>query len=153
MSQIEQDLRALRVEWIVARGVLALGVVASAAVFIWLGLHRAPVFEGTEAVNASVAPGSEGAQGAADAQNQAQQFCSSTIAVARSFGILPSGATPNNSPQKTDVQGRYVCLAQNGSVHYTISVDLMCRDLGDQRCFNIFNVTQDDGSVLFQRQS
>src|SRR5438105_170757 len=102
MSQIEQDLRALQVEWIVARAVVALGVLVTAGVFTWAVLHRAPNV-GIEGAAGSAAV--EGA-GQSGAQNAAQQFCSSTVAVAQSFGIVPSNATPAGDPQKTDVQGR-----------------------------------------------
>lgn len=150
MSQVEQDLRTLRVEWVVARVVFAVGVAASAAVFVWLGLHRGSFGE-SGGVSSAIAQGGESSQ--ASSQSAAQQFCSSAVGVAQSFGIVPNGATPAGAPQKTDVTGRYVCVAQNGTAHYTISVDLICRALGDPRCFNLFTVTQDDGSVLFQRQS
>ena len=143
MSKIEQDLRTLSVEWVVARVVFALGILASIAVFVWLGLHRtAP----------TITQSGESAQDAS-AQGPAQQFCSSAVGVAQSYGIVPNAATPSGPPQKTDVTGRYVCLAQNGAARFTISVDLLCKELGDQRCFSLFTVTQDDGSVLFQRQS
>jgi hypothetical protein len=66
---------------------------------------------------------------------------------------VPTAASPDGTPQRTDVQGRYVCVAKNGQAQFTISVDLLCRDLADQHCFNLFNVTQADGSVLFQRQA
>jgi len=150
MSQVEQDLRTLRVEWVVARVVFAVGVVASAAIFVWLGLHRG-TFGESGGVTSAITQGGESAQ--TGGQSPAQQFCSSAVGVAQSFGIVPNGATPAGPPQKTDVTGRYVCVAQNGTAHYTISVDLICRDLGDQRCFNLFTVTQDDGSGIFQRQS
>jgi hypothetical protein len=143
MSHTEQDLRTLRVEWVVARVVFAIGIVASIAAFVWLGLHRPPSTLTQSGESAQVATG----------QGPAQQFCSSAVGVAQSYGIVPNSATPSGVPQKTDVTGRYVCLAQNGAARFTISVDLLCRDLGDQRCFSLFTVTQDDGSVLFQRQS
>lgn len=148
MSQIEQDLRTLRVEWVVARLVLAVGLVASIAVFVWLGVHKG----GFGGATTTVTQGGESVR-EAGGQSQAQQFCSSTVSVAQSYGIVPNGATSSGGPQKTDVTGRYVCLAQNGAARYTISVDLLCRDLSDQRCFSLFTVSQDDGSVLFQRQS
>jgi hypothetical protein len=33
-----------------------------------------------------------------------------------------------------------------------IAADLVCRDLRDRRCVNLYSVTQDDGTVLYQRQ-
>ena len=151
MNPSEQDLRSLRVEWITARIVLAVGVIASAAVFVWLGLHGGSL-GGLGGVSSTITQGGESAR-EGSSESPAQQFCRSAVGVAQSFGIVPNAASPAGPPQKTDVTGRYVCVAQNGAAHYTISVDLICRALGDQRCFNLFTVTQDDGSILFQRQS
>lgn len=150
MSTSDQDLRTLRVEWMTARIVLAVGVIASAAVFAWLGFHGGSL--GLGGVTSTITQGGESAR-ESSGESPAQQFCRSTVGVAQSFGIVPNAASPAGPPQKTDVTGRYVCVAQNGATRYTISVDLICRELGDQSCFNLFTVTQDDGSVLFQRQS
>jgi hypothetical protein len=150
MSEPEPDLRALRLEWIVARSVFALGIIVSAAVFVWLDLNRPPVLVPVGSDDAGSAASDIAAQ--AGAASQGRQFCASTVAVAQAFGVVPSAASPDGTPQRTDVQGRYVCVARNGQAQFTISVDLVCRDLADQHCFNLFTVTQGDGSVLFQRQ-
>jgi hypothetical protein len=149
----EPDLRALRLEWLVARAVFALGIVLSAAVFLWLTLNRPPVLAPAGSDDVGSAASDSGAQaGSSDAASQGRQFCASTVAVAQAFGVVPAAASPDGMPQKTDVEGRYVCVAKNGPAQFTISVDLVCRDLADQHCFNLFTVTQGDGSVLFQRQ-
>jgi hypothetical protein len=156
MSQSEPGFRALQREWIAARLVLALGIVGAGATFTWLWFHRPVAIEpagSTDAASSATSGSSEGGASSANAGSQGQLFCSTTVTVAQSFGIVPPAAKPDGTPQKTDVQGRYVCVAQGDTTKYTISVDLMCRDLGEQHCFNLFNVTQSDGNVLYQRQS
>jgi hypothetical protein len=142
MSEAEPNLRMLRLEWLTAQVLLALGVVIGiAGFFIPVPFKAGP--SSTVSEPASVAPSKTGA---------GEQFCSSAVATARDFGVVPSDTRPTGMPDKTDVRGRYVCAAQNGSASFTVSIDLVCRDLGAERCFSLFNVTQSDGTVLYQRQ-
>jgi hypothetical protein len=79
-------------------------------------------------------------------------LCTSALETAKSFGIIPSYTKlASTGLQTTDVQGRYVCLVTTGVAKYTVAADLLCRDLRSKRCVNVFSVTRDDGSVLYQR--
>jgi hypothetical protein len=149
MSEPEQGLGALRREWVAAQAVLAIVLLASVVAFVWIGLKPAPTLP--RSVQASV-PNTSGAQATSASQSQAQQFCGTTVTAAQNFGVVPENAKPTSDPQRTDIRGRYVCLATGPGGQYTISVDLVCRDLGDERCFDLFSVTQADGTSLFQRQ-
>ena len=155
MSEPEPDFGALKLEWVVARVVLVLALLGSVAGFFWLGLKPTPVATRAAMSASPAAPGGTGAtasQASSTPSTQGQQFCSSTVSLAQSFGVVPAGAKPASDPQKTDVTGRYVCLAGGPRTQYTISVDLICRDLSDEHCFDLFNVTGSDGTVLYQRQ-
>ena len=65
-------------------------------------------------------------------------------------GPLGSGATLKLAV--TTVQGRYVCVAQTKVAKYYMFVDLQCRDLKIPRCVSIYNISQADGTMLYQRQ-
>jgi hypothetical protein len=144
MSEAEHNLRMLRLEWLTAQVLLALGVVIGiAGFFLPVSFRAGPSSTVSEPGTASVGPSKTAA---------GDQFCSSAVATARDFGVVPSDTRPAGMPDKTDVRGRYVCAAANGSGSFTVSIDLVCRDLGAERCFSLFNVTQSDGTVLYQRQ-
>jgi len=143
----EPNLRLLRLEWLTAQILLLVGVIIGVG-----GLYLPASYKIAGAPRISGAAQSAG--GAATAQAaQARQFCSTAVATAKEFGIVPSATHSSDAaPAKTDVQGRYVCAAENGSAAFTVSVDLICRDVGAARCFSLFNVAQSDGTVLYQRQ-
>lgn len=144
MSEGEPGLRLLRLEWLTAQVLLALGVVIGIAGFFLPVSFRAGPSSTVSEPGAASAPPARAAAG--------EQFCSSAVATARDFGIVPGDTRSSGMPDKTDVRGRYVCAADSGSSKFTVSVDLICRDLDTERCFSLFNVTQSDGTVLYQRQ-
>jgi hypothetical protein len=144
MSEAAPNLRMLRLEWLTAQALLALGVVIGIAGFF------APVSFRTGPASSVSPPGSTGAP--ASRAEIAAQFCSTAVTKARDFGVVPGDTRSSSVPDKTDVVGRYVCTAENGSNKFTVSVDLLCRDVGDGRCFSLFSVSQSDGTVLYQRQ-
>ena len=72
---------------------------------------------------------------------------------AKNFGIVPQyGQLASARLEKTTVQGRYACLATTHSTKYVLIVDLVCRNFKDPRCSSLYNVSQADGAVLYQRQ-
>jgi hypothetical protein len=148
LNGADQDLRWLKREWLAACLAVGLGLAGSIGAFALLDLK--PVARGAESASSQNPPADRTAAPPAAAETPAQQFCSTTVSIAQDFGIVSQGARAASGPQKTDVKGRYVCVADGGK--YTISVDLLCRDLSDEHCFDIYSVTQSDGTVLFQRQ-
>lgn len=81
------------------------------------------------------------------------QICAVGLNTAKNFGIVPQyGQLATTRLARTDVQGRYVCVAQTNASKYILAVDLVCRDLKNPRCISLYNVSQTDGTVLFQRQ-
>ncbi len=138
MSEYTEDYRGLWWEWLAARIVFALGfgipIIAILVVAFLYPAGMAPTGQ-TTAASAGV------------------EFCQATISVAQSYGIVPNFAKASGQPQPSDVRGRYVCSAATNTTKYQVAVDLLCRNLNDSRCYNLFNVTRDDGSVIYQRQS
>jgi len=81
------------------------------------------------------------------------QICTEALGSAKNFGIVPQyGQLASARLRKTTVQGRYACLAATHSTKYVLIVDLVCRNFKDPRCSSLYNVSQADGTVLYQRQ-
>ncbi len=84
---------------------------------------------------------------------QEAAICTLAISSAKNFGIVPQyGQLATMKLALTGVQGRYVCVAQTKVARYFLAVDLQCRDLKSPRCVSLYNVSQADGTVLYQRQ-
>jgi hypothetical protein len=134
--------RLLRWEWLAARIVFlgGFGIALIAAVATSVMKPAAPT------VSAPLT-GQE-----VQREHMAKEFCISTLGVAQAFGVVPGFAKPTSEPERTPTKGRYTCLAQAGQTGYAITIDLMCTDLSDARCFNLYSVKQGDGTTLFQRQ-
>jgi hypothetical protein len=81
------------------------------------------------------------------------QICTAALGSAKNFGIVPQyGQLASARLEQTTVQGRYACLAATHSTKYVLIVDLVCRNFKDPRCASLYNVSQTDGAVLYQRQ-
>jgi uncharacterized membrane protein YraQ (UPF0718 family) len=81
------------------------------------------------------------------------QVCTLALNSAKNFGIVPQyGQLASLRLSLTNVKGRYVCMAQTKVAKYLMAVDLQCRDLRTPRCVSLYNVSQADGAVLYQRQ-
>ena len=79
-------------------------------------------------------------------------LCRMELANAQNFGLIPSfGKLSDPDPKATDVQGRYVCQVATPAAKYTIMADLVCSNLGDRRCVELYSVAQ-GSTVLYQRQ-
>jgi hypothetical protein len=142
MEDIDANSRLLDWEWLAARIVFAggFGIALIAAVLY-------AVLRPSTPTPATILSAPEQQR-----EHVAQEFCTSAIGVAQAFGVVPGFAKSASEPQRTTVKGRYTCNAAAGQSGYAITVDLMCTDLSDARCFNLFTVKQDDGTVLYQRQ-
>jgi len=153
MSVTEQqsDLRALNREWLVARVVIIGGLVVAALVVAWFGWLKPTYFTKPQLTPAQLA-----AQATARA---VFQMCSTGVAAAKSFGILPQYGQLSKPVRvgRTDVMGRYVCLANTQVARYVIAVELLCPQTSSRQCVSLYSVIQDDGTpqgtVLYQRQS
>ncbi len=154
MNEQEAEMAALGREWLAARVVLIVGF----AIAIGIGGYKAYAWRSAIVHARAEASGqisedigaSESADGGGDA---GAQVCHQALAVAQAFGVLPEDAAlTDNGLKPTGVTGRYACAAATKSAKFTIAVDLVCRNLQDQRCVSLYNVTQNGGAVLFQRQ-
>jgi hypothetical protein len=84
----------------------------------------------------------------------AAQVCTAALSAAKNFGIVPNYAVLGSMfPTATQVKGRYLCAGRTAVTQYNIAVDLLCRELKNPRCSVLYSVQQQDGTVLYRRQS
>jgi hypothetical protein len=146
VSQHDDGRRALSREWLVARIVVIGGCVVAVAAVLWFGW---------------IQPGMLKREAIAAAQEQARQnveaatqLCKTGLASAQTFGIVPPyGQLFGHNIYRTNIQGRYVCVAATHAARYYVAVELLCRNTKDRHCVSLFSVTQSNGTVLYKRAS
>ena len=138
--------RALAREWLAMRVIVIGGFLVALAAGLWFGLIYPKYILPREQKALLV--------------NRVQRLLSDEAAVctlainsAKNFGIVPQyGQLASLKLALTAVQGRYICVARTNIARYFLAVDLQCRDLTSARCVSLYNVSQSDGTVLYQRQ-
>ncbi len=155
MAEQEKELRAISREWMAARIVVITGFIVALGVGGYFAYAaRQIVMANRHRVLASVQAeqAQENAQEASDVAGE--QLCKTALANAKNFGIIPAyGQLIAYTPKKSDVTGRYVCAAATTATKYVIAADLVCRKMDNAQCVDLFRITQDDGTVLYQRHS
>jgi hypothetical protein len=139
----------LRFEWYAALATVAGGFIIAIAVAAYLTYGGKPA---ASSAPQALTPAQIEQKRTKQLIIMANQLCKLELANAQNFGIVPSfGQLANPLPRRTDVQGRYVCLAATPAAKYTIAGDLVCKNLLDSHCVNLFSVSLDDGTVLYHR--
>jgi len=139
---IDQDvnIKALQREWLAARIVAALTVVLLIAAVVQVAIWPPTGATSPTAVSD------------ADRRAAAVALCSAALATTQGFGILPAYTKlASDLVQPSSVRGRYTCFAQTDAAKYQITFDLMCKDLGEAKCLNLYSVTQDGTGAIYQR--
>jgi len=145
-TETAQTDRALAREWLAMRIVVIGGFIVAIIAAIWFGIIVPRV----------IAPREYRAALTHQIRNlltEEAQVCTTALANAKNFGIVPQyGQLATAQLAATNVQGRYGCLATTHTTKYVLIVDLLCRNLKDARCVSLYNVSQSDGTKLYQRQ-
>ncbi|HVT23403.1 MAG TPA: hypothetical protein VHD95_02160 [Rhizomicrobium sp.] len=152
MSTEHPDIRALEREWKIGLFVVIGGFTLAIAIAAFLTFGKKPhaVVPDQTQVAEPAPPSGDAANGL----NDPSQVCSTALANAKNFGVLPmTGHLRDPDPRQTDQEGRYICDAETGSANYSIAVDIVCDDATKESCISIYNVAEDDGAVLYQRQN
>lgn len=136
------NMKGLQREWLAARifaGVAALSLIAIVGLIAVSGPNGFW----------SAAPGNANA----DTQRRAAvALCSAALTTTEGFAIVPAYTRlASDLVQERSVSGRYTCFAQTDAAKYQITFDLMCQDLSDAKCINLYSVTQDGTGALYQR--
>ena len=146
MTEQEAGQRALSREWLAARIVVLGGLVMAAVVVAFFGWIK-PAYLTRPQLSLEQ-------QQSLAAAEAVRDMCTTGVGAAKAFGIIPPyGRLASLNVGRTDVQGRYVCVAATQAAKYLVAVELLCRNLKDRRCVLLYSVSQTDGTVLYQRQS
>jgi hypothetical protein len=152
MDTEHPGIRAFEREWKISLFVVIGGfaIAIAVAAFLTFGkAHHAVVPDRTQ-VEEPAPPSDEVANGL----NDPSQVCRTALANAKNFGVLPNdGRLADPDPRQTDLEGRYICDAETGKAKYSIAVDIVCEDAARESCISIYNIAEDDGAVLYQRQN
>jgi hypothetical protein len=148
MTDSNDDMRATAREWRIAMFVVLGGFIIAVAIAAYFALRPAPATEAT-AVQPP-APLTAQQRAVIDAQLKAE-LCSAELSSAKGFGIVPPYGKVVDTLKNGDRRGRYICTASTGVAKYAIAADLVCAQLLDARCVNLYSVTSDDGTVLYKR--
>ncbi len=142
------DQKALRKEWLFGAGLVALAFIIALAVAAWLTFgHK------TDTDLPVKTPIAQELAQEQQAANDPSQVCRTALGNAQNFGIIPPyGQLTEANPRATDVQGRYLCQAGTSDTAYVLSVDLVCEQISQTQCVNIYSIVSDDGTTLYQRQ-
>ncbi len=150
MSDQNPNMRRLQFEWYAALATIIGGFVVAIAVAAYI------TYGGKAATQTGVAPQSQADVQKARVTELAKlgaEICGLELANAQTFGVVPNfGKILTPMPRATNIRGRYLCVAGTQVTRYVLAGDLLCRNLKDSHCVSLFSVTQDDGTVLYQRQ-
>ncbi len=151
MAQQNSGTRArtwLRWEWAAALITIVGGAIVAIAIAAYFTFRPSPQELALQPIHRT-------AEERAKVDTQAAlALCTAALDASKAYGIVPQfGRLASRGLQVTGVKGRYKCLASTDAARYVVAADLVCRDLRDRRCISLYSVTQDDGTVLYQRQS
>jgi hypothetical protein len=140
MTESGPNARGLRREWLAARIFAVVGGLLLVAVCVLVAISGS---------STQVSP-----QDQAVARHQmALALCNAGLASALGFALVPPFTKlASDEVQMGAVTGRYTCYARTDASKYQITFDLMCKDLNDPKCINLFSVAQDGTGVIYQRR-
>jgi len=99
-----------------------------------------------------------GSSGGSSAPKSAQEalaargVCEATLARVEDYGILRAGASlTSKDATDTDTAKRVICKASSDGTAVTITVDVPCDNMADEKCLKLFKITNASGTLLYQR--
>jgi hypothetical protein len=138
--------RALAREWLAIRIIVIGGFVVALVAAIWFGVV-VPNYIAPREMRAALRHRID------TLLSMEAQVCRTALSNAKNFGIVPQyGQLASAQVAQTNVQGRYACVAATHASKYVLIVDLLCRNFKEARCVSLYNVSQTDGTMLYQRQ-
>lgn len=143
MAEHDPNIEGLKREWLAAR------IFASVAVpFLLVALVAALLLPSNSLPILSAG----GVNSAAQRRAADIALCSAALAITKGVGIVPSFAQLASAELKEEkARGRYTCFARTGAAKYQITFDLMCANLADAKCINLYSVAQDGTGAIYQR--
>lgn len=143
MTDADVDDRGLQREWLAARIVAGVGVLMLLAIAVLTAIYPPGSLSPVSTNNPTAA---------AERRAEAIALCTAALTTTQGFGIVPAYTRlASDVVQGGAARGRYTCFAQTDAAKYQITFDLMCKDLGEAKCLNLYSVTQDGTGALYQR--
>jgi hypothetical protein len=153
MRDDKTDLSALKREWLAAR----IAVIGGFAIMIGIGIYvavsyRAELQHAKAQAAAAIAKQQQDEKLQQTNLEAERAFCRALLAQTQNIGLVPNFAKLTDPlPKSTKQTGRYTCEASTGASTYELTADLICRDLKKTDCLSLYQVSQKNGAVLFQR--
>jgi hypothetical protein len=99
--------------------------------------------------NAAAAAGTQ----SAEVQPPPGGTCGTALARVRDYGVVPYNTklSGDTEGKKTD-DGRIACAATSGDQTYSMLVNVMCDDLSNPKCLEVYRVTEGKGTALYQKR-
>ena len=89
----------------------------------------------------------------AEHRAEAEALCTAAFSKAKGFGIVPQYTElASDDVGRTTTEGRYICSGHTDAAKYDITFDLVCKDLNDARCIDLYTVAQDQTGPIYQRR-
>jgi hypothetical protein len=89
----------------------------------------------------------------AEHRAEAEALCTAALSTAKGFGIIPAYTElASDVVGRTNTEARYVCRGRTDAAKYEVTFDLMCKDLNDAKCINLYRVAQDRTGPIYQRR-
>ncbi|MBI3677954.1 MAG: hypothetical protein HY243_15200 [Proteobacteria bacterium] len=130
---------------------LAASILVSAQFGEWIASKSQVVMAGAERKPVQAEPSAPAASSAGLGTRE-DRVCVLAFADVTATGIIPSYAKLTGSPgRRTAVPDRYTCGAETSVTKYDITVDMICSDFQNKQCAKVFQVSIDDGTVLYHR--
>lgn len=122
------------------------------------GLMRNPIVLGGAAVLVIAAAvggyflGTHNFGGAGTETASVGGVCGAALSRASNIGVISTDAKLSSADATdTDTKDRKVCTAKSGGTSYTMTVDVLCDDMSQGKCLNLYKITDSAGATLYQR--
>lgn len=79
--------------------------------------------------------------------------CRAILDRVRDYGVVPFNSSLSGDPEgKQTDSGKIECMAESGDKNFSLIATVSCDDFADQKCLDIYRVSQSDGSILYQKR-
>lgn len=89
----------------------------------------------------------------AERRAEANALCTAALSTAKRFGIIPVYTELSGDVvERSETRGRYTCSGHTDAAKYRVTFDLMCKNIDDAKCIELYTVAQDRTGPIYQRR-